>query len=219
MKGLVLHIQEEVLSYCLHGSNAFIESGWGETQSSPFGGKGWIAGESTVILGIGPADQPKPEKTVALWYISVERDAIQRMVSGSLIIACKRPQGGLHTSERGALARIHLNGKQCDLVGLKSIPDGHTDYFHRVPVPQIPNRRPFNQCGTVYTWPVDRDQLKDGDPQVVRIELDREVCWDIDYVALVLSVESRRLRPGIKELLVLLLGAILGALASRILGG
>jgi len=75
------------------------------------------------------------------------------------------------------MARVSINGHNRDLIGLKDIPAGHTDYFHRPPnPPQLPRVWPVSGCATVYSWPVDRRHLAASGSQEVAVELEKDVA-------------------------------------------
>lgn len=205
-----------VTSIC-YGSQAIIEKGVAATRNNPIGcNDRWFADSSTIILGADDADRKGLHVgTVATWHIPVNPKLIKKIKSGFLLIACERPQGGLHTNEYGATAKVEINGNNRDLIGLKDIPAGHTDYFHRVPTPKIPDFWPISGCGTIYAWPVHTAQLNNTGNQLVRVEIEPNVSWDIDYVVLALSTDVSFFQlPGwFEKLLFALLGAILGAIA------
>jgi hypothetical protein len=107
------------------------------------------------------------------------------------------------------------------VIGLKDIPNGHTDYFHRVSTPRLPEVWPVSGCGTIYAWPVHRELLRDGEAQTIRVELDPSVTWDIDYVVLALSTRKTvtQLPDWVKQIIYVALGAVLGAVATLLIGG
>jgi len=78
---------------------------------------------------------------------------------------------------------------------------------------------PISSCGTIYAWPVQKQHLALGQDQEVKIELEAHVTWDIDYVALVIYRRKKELREGVKDVILLVLGAILGAIATILLEG
>ena len=209
-------------NFC-YGSQATIEKGAGATRNTPLGcDDRWFADSSTIILGADEADQKRHNNsTVANWYIPIEPDLIKKVKSGFLIIACERPQGGLHTQEYGATAKVDINGHNRDIIGLKDIPAGHTDYFHRVPTPKIPEVWPIIGCGTVYAWPIHPKHLNETGNQVVRVEIDPHVSWDIDYVMLALyrDVSFFHVPRWLEKIIYALIGAILGAIAKKIITG
>lgn len=221
MKHLFCKTKEKIISRFAYGSQVQIERGIASTLLHPHDCNiGWFAGESTVILGAGHlSDDQANDITVAKWHIPIEPGILACIQSGFLVIACERRQGGLHTRVYGAQAKVNLNGYGRDIIGLKRKPNEHTDYFHRVPTPKLPDIWPISGCGTVYAWPVHKDHLVAGGTQVVQLEIDRGVSWDIDYVMLVLNiVESISEIPNwVQQIIYLIIGAIVGALAVKYL--
>lgn len=204
-----------------YGSQAVVDEGIAATRrNSRCCDERWFAGSSTIILGADGADNKKSHtRTVATWLLPVDPQLIGKIKSGYLIIGCERSQGGLHTNEYGATATVGLNGNNRDLIGLKDIPPGHSDYFHRVAIPKLPDFWPISGCGTIYAWPVHAYHLNSTGNQSVRVEIEPNVSWDIDYVVLVLSAEVLFFQfPGwLEKLFFALLGAILGAMAKNLI--
>jgi hypothetical protein len=205
------------------GSQAKVEKGVAFTRRNPGDCRmDWFAGNSTAILGLArePNSEHAGPPTIAIWEMALDPELVARTRSGYLVIACERVFGGLHTQERGAIARVYLNDESRDVIGLKSVRPGHSDYFHRVAVtPEIRSIWPISTCQTVYWWPIHKHHLVSSGHQIVRVEIDGNVAWDIDYVTLVLEVTSRTFRLSGKELLYILIAALLGALIARVLGG
>ena len=194
-----------------------IECGVGYTARSPGPrNPGHFIGDSTVILGndtfsVGP--------TTARWQIAIDPNLTKRCDAGYLIICCERTHGGLHSKRAGAIAHVFVNGHNRDLIDLRDIPNGHTDYFHRpATLPQLPSIWPTRGCATIYAWPVDQRHLKSSQSQDVVVELEQDVAWDVDYVCIVTSQTSRQLRDGWKQLAYVVIGVVLGAIASLIIG-
>jgi len=195
-----------------------VEKGVGWTAGNPGPcNPGWFVGDTTTILGADDADHGS---TVARWQVLVDPAAVEKCESGYLVICCERTHGGLHTRRKGAAARVSLNGHNRDLIGLKDRPAGHTDFFHRLPdPPQFPRVWPVSGCATVYSWPVDKRHLATLGTQVVEVELEKDVAWDIDYVCLIISRTSYRVREACKQIGYVLLGVVLGAIATIMVGG
>lgn len=217
MISALVRTQTEWRAFDAYGSQVHLKSGTASTLRTPKGcPQGWFSGNSTTILGAGSAEgKEKDEKTVAYWDIPVDPDWVERFQRGFLIVACRRYFGGLHTQKYDAKVDILLNDKSIDSFGLKVIPPEHTDYFHRIPTPNLPDLWPFSGCQTVYAWPVLKNQLTESGDQTVTLRMDRDVNWDIDYVALAIRTES----PGepakwIQQLIFLLLGALFGGVVS-----
>jgi hypothetical protein len=216
-------VREDIVSRLCYGSQATVEEGVAATRQKPLGcNERWFADSSTIILGSGEIKgETQVQDTVATWHVPVEPEIVRKVKSGFLIIACERPQGGLHTQEYGATAKVEINGNNRDIIGLKDIPPGHTDYFHRVPVPRIPDVWPISGCGTVYAWPIHPAHLQESGKQTVRVEIDRNVSWDIDYVLLALTTDVSFLQipSWLEKLIYALIGAALGAIAKVLIAG
>ena len=173
------------------GSDAKVLSGVASTLAMTHGNrKAWFPNDGTIVLGAG--DNSKNLATLVEWQLEF-KPALKNDLEGSfLIVACERTQGGLHTQRYGALATVRINGHVRDVIGLKDIPAGHTDYFHRPPLPRLPEFWPVSGCGTVYAWPVHREHLRSKGNQTVSIEIEDDVRWDIDYVVLCRTVRPTK---------------------------
>lgn len=217
MRSLLFEERAEVKCATVLGSQAVVESGVGSIARSPGTcNAGWFVGESTIILG---AEIRGGGTTCVRWQVVADPSLINQCETGYLVICCERTHGGLHTRREGARARVSVNGHNRDLIGLKDIPAGHTDYFHRFPSPpQLPSVWPVSGCATVYSWLVDRRHLVATGSQEVAVELEEDVSWDIDYVCLVLTRTSRVLRDACKQIAYILLGVVLGAIATVLIG-
>ena len=209
----------EVRPHTVQGSKAKVEIGVGNTMKDPGNcDDGWFVGDSTIILGAGGIETGYLGETAASWEMLVEPSLIEQCCGGYLVVACERTHGGLHTSRKGALVRVMLNGNNRDSIGLMDKPAGHTDYFHRLPQPpQIPNVWPIEACATVYSWPVDKRHLKASGQQTVRVELEKDIAWDIDYVSIVMIKKSHRMREACKQVGYLILGAFFGGIATYVI--
>lgn len=172
----------------------------------------YFSSDSTLILG------SRLGATEATWEIDLKKKDVSAIESGFLAIGCVRIHGGLHSRKRSTSARIYLNDHPRDQITLKAGAEGHTDYFHRPLLPEFPLLWPISACSTLYAWAVDTRHLREASSQIVRLELDRHVTWDIDHLALVLFSSKRELRDGVKEILLLIAGAFLGAIAALLLG-
>lgn len=175
----------------MYGSQAQLESGIASTLRAPRGCPlSWFSGNSTIILGAGDAaDDEVHDKTVASWDIAVDPEWIQNLERGFLIVACRRYFGGLSSQKYGAEIEIFVNDQHVDGFGLKVIPPDHSNYFHRIPTPELPDLWPLSGCQTVYAWQVLKDQLTESGDQTVTVRIERNVNWDIDYVAFALRSE------------------------------
>jgi hypothetical protein len=69
----------------------------------------------------------------------------------------------------------------------------------------------------VYAWPVDRRHLIASGSQEVAVELEKDVSWDIDYVCVLVSRTFWELRDACKQVVYVLLGVVLGAVATLII--
>lgn len=165
------------------GSTCSIQSGIVSTSAQKNGcHDGWFRGTTTAILGSD--DQERYEKTQACWQIDTNCDSLKKFQRGYVVIGCIRRFGGLHSSRFGAQVDIILNGRPIDNFSLMIIPDGHTDYFHRVPPPNLPDIKPISACETLYTWSIQKSDLNEKNHQIVTVVIEREISWDIDYVGL-----------------------------------
>lgn len=211
---------EEVVPCVTYGSQAQITRGIGSTRRFPRStNKDWFAGDSTLILGASHIKSRARTRHIAVWHIALDPSLVNRTKSGYLVVACERVQGGLHTRRYGALAKVTINGSCRDLIGLKSMPPGHVDYFHRVETPPFTNVWPLSGCGTIYAWPIHRSHLRSSGRQIVGIEIDPQASWDIDYVVLLLTVSRSvgHIPEWLKQVAYAAIGAGLGAVATLLL--
>ncbi|MCA1621949.1 MAG: toll/interleukin-1 receptor domain-containing protein [Acidobacteria bacterium] len=180
---------ENWVAFDVMGSDAKVERGRAvtaeaENSAPPY----WFSGDTTITLGASKKKQDKlVGETVARWDMFVDPSAIHRCQRGFLVIACLRYFGGLHSYRKRARADIWLNEQQIDGFALSIIPPNHTDYFHRPPMPDVPCVSGFRDCQTVYAWPIQKNVLHPDGHQSVKVRIDRDVRWDIDFVALVLQ--------------------------------
>lgn len=208
-----------------NGSDAQVDRGMGPTKRNPMHcNVQWFAGDATIILDGGGEWAPDQISEVhATWELSTDTFVLNAIDHGFIVIACERAFGGLHTRRRGACASIFFNDQTRDHFGLMHIPEGHTDFFHRHPVePDLPELweldRELAACRTMYSWLIRKEQFRLSDTQVVSVVLDSEVRWDIDYVALLLCRFERKLRPWVSNFLLAVLGAIIGAFTTVLIG-
>ena len=182
--------RRRVRTFSVLGSERDLHSGGGVTAATSLDCPSyWFSGETTVILGGWPAvGSLGRAETIASWSVFIDSFAASHSDGGYLIVGCRRYFGGLHSRRSGSRADIWFNDRQLDGFGLFVRADQHSDYFHRVPAGAISLPAPFKRCETLYTWPLRPEQLRVGDPQVVRIRLDADVRWDIDYVGIQLGV-------------------------------
>ncbi len=212
---------ENICTTTALGSSRNLRSGIDSTKDRPGNcDPGWFPGDGTVILGGDTVDRAlaKSHRVSAEWIINIAQNELKRTTGGYLVVGCQRSQGGLHSKKHGAEARIFLNDQQLDTIRLKVIPANHTDYFHRLNI-QAPSQGwpwPFSACGTLYAWPIASPVLLKSCLQKVVIEIDGNVGWDIDYVGLVLVTSSKKLSEFGKNMIYLLIGAILSYLVALV---
>lgn len=178
------------IAFDVDGTAATVETGVAATLTTGANLPSyWFSGDSTLVLGVSPSGPGlPPTETVARWDLTVDASAVSRSQRAFLVLACLRYFGGLHSYREGARADIWLNDRQVDGFALKIIPPGHTDYFHRPPLPDVPCIADFRDCQTLYAWPVQKTSLHSDRPQTVRVRLQPDVHWDVDFVALLLQL-------------------------------
>jgi hypothetical protein len=155
--------------------------------------RGSFSGKTSIILGASSrTDSFGIESTTVKWNIPFPIKSIMDFDKGHLIIACKRSFGGLHSKDYDGRVNVEINGKNIDSFGLRIITEGHSDYFHRIQIPnEIPLLKPFNNCQTIYSWDLWNDRLKFKPFQELEITIGNTVRWDIDYIGIVYTtVES-----------------------------
>jgi hypothetical protein len=181
------------------GTDVNVIEGAASTRENPSGTDNinWFAEPGTVILGSDNAT----EKTVVSWALPlptrVKPSAILAVV---VVVACKSEFGGLHVNQKHGPGRadLFLNGTPLQVMGLKTVPAGHDDFFIlglRTSRPDIQSMKGIGACRTVYIWEpsVEAVRLKADEPQVFKIVLTPKVRWDIDYVGLATTTMRRRL--------------------------
>ena len=129
-------------------------------------------------------------EAVASWNIAVDQVWIQYFIKGYLVIGCLRYFGGDHSETYGARVEILLNEKHVDGFGLMITPENHTDYFHRIPLLDLPRIWPLSGCQTLYAWPIHNEILKTHGDQKVTVHIDKDINRDIDYVAITCFAEK-----------------------------
>jgi hypothetical protein len=140
---------------------------------------------STVIISGG----------YGVWNLEIPEGVRRSLVDMTLRIETIRTHGILHTPFPNKSASIFVNDQLIDKIYLvKPHPHGE-DYG-------IDSRRPF---------PIFRYIAKDKSVQTIRVEVDKDVSWDIDRVTL----EPITLRKEIKPEAAMVIGAII----SAIIGG
>ena len=205
----------------VEGSRGFIRHPPAGTKSDPWKhNPDWFPGESTLILGDGASDPNASwDGSSAVWLLSVDPRLVTATDGGFLVVAGKRSQGALHTAKFGACASIFLNGESSrkEIIGLRDIPPGRTDYAYvQDRNPALPYEPRVRACNAVFTWPVEKNELLAASDQRVRIDLDRHVSSDIDYVALALRRPRKELGPVVKQTIVGLLVLALAAIGPGV---
>jgi hypothetical protein len=138
----------------------------------------WFSGNSTIILGATKrADEGPSSETIAAWDIHVDAGLIHHFRRGLLVVACLRYFGGLHSYRRDSRTDIFVNGQQIDGFALRVRPTDHSDYFHRIPVLELPSIWPLSGCQTIYTWPLRKENPASAGRQRVTIRIDKDVRW------------------------------------------
>lgn len=166
----------------VNGSAYSLQSGIASTVSQKNGcHEGWFRGETTVIVGAGEASGCKNVKTRVNWNINTDFCALEKFQVGYLFIGCVRRLGGLHSGKFGAQVDILLNENPIDNFSLMLTPEGHTDYFHRPAIPDLPTIKPISSCETQYTWTIQKCELLEN-AQTVTVVIENKISWDIDYV-------------------------------------
>ncbi len=177
----------------LKGSDLNIVEGITGTEENRNGHpKGSFSGNTTAILGASSrTDSFGIDSTIVKWSIPLPLKAIMDFEKGYLVIASKRRFGGLHSKDYDGRTDIELNEKNIDSFGLRIIPQEHSDYFHRPPLPNnFPKIKPLNNCQTIYTWDLWNDRLAFLPFQELEIKIGRTVRWDIDYVGIIYSISE-----------------------------
>src|ERR1017187_1413735 len=181
----------------VYGSDLTLESGLAGTAKS---GQAYtqesFSGTSTVIVGAPTeAAMASVTRTEANWEVPLPKHYVTQFRQGFLVIACLRFFGGLHSPHYNARATILLYRNPVDWVDLRLKPEHHTDYFHRIPIPDFPKALPLSNCRTLYAWPILRERLGDEPRQTVGVSLDNHCWWDIDYVGLVIEASVPEATP------------------------
>jgi HNH endonuclease len=188
---LDISVNEEWRAFQVPGSSFKLQYGIASTiENLNHCSKNWFSGNFTAILGAGAAVTKKriDQKTLASWQIELTKYWEDNFKKGYVIIGCLRYFGGLHSDEYGAHVAIYFNDKPMDEFSLMITPENHTDHFHRIPIPgQLSDIDiwPLSTCQTIYAWPIQKHNLVKDDFQIVSVEIDENVSWDIDYVAIV----------------------------------
>ena len=182
--------------FSVAGADAKLESGVAVSARAPGDSPPYcFSGRTTIIIGGRPnAKEELPAESIASWEIPVDPPSIRNASRGFLVVACMRYFGGLHSARIHARVDIWLDDQQVDGFALRIMPPDHSDYFHRVPIPDLPKLPPFAPCQTIYAWPLRKEDLAPLSRHRVRVRLERDVRWDVDYVSLLVHVMPPRHR-------------------------
>ncbi len=173
------------------GSALTLEQGVASTSVAPnHCDPAYFSGESTAILGTGELQHGSAfDDTRSVWQVSLEPYWLQHFSRGFLVFGCLRYFGGTHSRRYGARVEVILNDRHIDKFGLKVIPPNHSDYFHRIEIQKLPDVWPLAACRTIYAWPILKSNLIASLTQRVAVQIEKDVSWDIDYVAIVCQAE------------------------------
>lgn len=204
------------------GTQAILEQGYAATQRLQKAcNENWFSSNSTIILGMAAKlDSEEPKTTKAKWLIPIPKRILPRINGAILAIACKRRFGGLHSKQRHARVIIQFNFQALDTFELKIIPEGHSDYFHRDLLSNLPADCSLPMFRTVYTWPIEPVKFKQCYStcllavQTVSIEIDPSVSWDIDEVVLLIKT----LRLPIRFWVITIILVAFSGLAATLIG-
>jgi hypothetical protein len=180
-------------SYAVKGSAVKLKTGHCVTvQRSVDCPDYWFSGETTVILGATPrTSETVISGTAASWNVHLDPRTVRQFSQGFLVVGCIRFLGGLHTERYDSRTDVYLNGRRVDGFALRVRPDEHSDYFHRLPIPDhIRGIHPFSLCQTAYSWSILGESLDRSGTQEIDLRIDQGVRWDIDYVGLLIVSSS-----------------------------
>jgi hypothetical protein len=146
---------------------------------------------STVIISNG----------YGVWELEVPKDVRNMLVDMTLRIETIRTHGMLHSSLPNKSASIFVNDQLVDKIYLVELHPHGKDYG-------VDSRRPF---------PIFRYINKDKSVQTIqtiqtiRVEVDKDVRWDIDRVTLEPIILRKEIKPEA--------AMVIGAIISAIIGG
>ena len=143
---------------------------------------------STVIISGG----------YGMWELSIPKHVRKQLISAYLKIDTIRTHGMLHSAIKNTSASIIVNGQPVDKIYLVK-PHPHGEDFG------VDSRRPFQILRYI-----DRGR----DTQTVRIEVDKNVCWDIDEVCIDPIILRYEVTPGAWMILGAIISTILGIIGS-----
>lgn len=217
MKSPFFDYVEEITPFVVAGSTAIVKQGYALTKQTYKGHHhaSWVGRDTTFVLGCNPEGRAAAA-SAAEWTLAVDASLAARSHDALLVICCDRAQGGLHSPNKGDLARVLVNEQVIDIIGLKDVPRGHDDYFHRVTHQEIPSVPVVKNAGTVYSFNVPVSFLTKSKKEKVSVSLDPGTAWDIDHVIVVLKHMGKRIRPWVVGLIFTILGALGGVAASEV---
>jgi len=155
--------------------------------------KNWFR-DSTLILGFDKFGQRN--NGWAEWKFNLPRKIRKKLVSIDLKIVTIRTHGKLHTPPYDIrkpplrTAHIKVNDKELDDIDLVSRMPGETDFGVMVK-----------------DYPI-KDYIVDNDEQTVRLEVPKEVSWDIDEIKMEPIIRNKRWRTWFTIFLGIVLGGI-----------
>lgn len=151
-----------------------------------------FSGKASVILGVASAKlAEKAEDTVAVWSIPTDVWSMPYFESGYLVVGCIRYFGGLHSKKYNSRVEIYINDVSIDGFGLRVKPPSHSDYFHRIPTPEIPKFLPISECQTLYSWSILKEHLSNKNEQMIKLKVDQYTRWDVDYIGLLYKADVK----------------------------
>ena len=209
----------------LKGSDGKVTQGYAITKNSHGPEQAsWVTRNSTLILGV-TADNSCQEtgQSAVDWKFLINKRLRSKIDGAAIIVSCDRAQGGLHSGKMGALAHVKVNDCEVDIIGLREIPQGHTDYFHTTTTQDIKDIQQIKDSGTHYSFSVPVEFLnsrRGGNcalfgQETVSLAIDQEVRWDIDYVVLVIKYTRRKIKAWLVALISTIFGAFIGVMAKE----
>lgn len=176
--------------FTMVGSQAKLRRGVASTVDMPHDyPQGCFSGTTTIILGATAQENHQlSTETVAAWHIPVDEYWASNLDRCYLVISCIRYFGGLHTRKYGSRVDITVNERNIDSFSLMIIPENHTDYFHRIATPPLPDVSPISKCQTVYVWPLQEEYVRNRKHQTITLRIDNAVRWDIDYLSILFRI-------------------------------
>lgn len=148
--------------------------------------------DSTVILGAPTTNlMHSLARTTATWEIPFNVKKHSIIEKSYLVIAAIRFFAGLHSKFYDSKVKIELNNNVIDYFGLRDKQEYHSDYFHLLPLPDIPLPIEISECKTIYTWPIITGKILKEIKQPLTITIDKYVRWDIDYLGVLVKMKKQ----------------------------